>query len=89
MTQAMTSALTSALTRPPQHFPVSFAAQTCTLALHMYFLLFLARAFINTFGITQPSAQGEQRAAYFIGTLLFLIVLGMVAALAGFIFVHR
>jgi hypothetical protein len=55
----------------------------------MSFLLLIARAFINTFGITQPGPQGERRAAYFIGVLLGLIVLGMVAALIAFLSVRR
>lgn len=55
----------------------------------MGFLLLLARAFINTFGITQPSQEGERRAAWFIGTLLTLIVLGMVALTYAFLSVRR
>lgn len=51
----------------------------------MGFLLLIARSFINTFGITQPGPEGERRAAYFIGVLLALIVLGMIVALAGFL----
>ncbi|SEB81978.1 hypothetical protein [Terriglobus roseus] len=51
----------------------------------MGFLLMIARAFINTFGITQPSAQGERNMAYYIGGLLGLIVLGMIVALAAFL----
>jgi hypothetical protein len=55
----------------------------------MGFLLFLARSFINTFGITPPSPAGERNAAYFIGGLLFLIVVALVAVLAAFLSVHR
>lgn len=55
----------------------------------MGFLLFLARAFINTFGITQPGPEAERRAAYFIGTLLALIALGMVALTFAFLSVRR
>lgn len=55
----------------------------------MGFLLFIARWFINTFGITQPGPATERRAAYFIGTLLFLIVVVLIAVLAGFISIHR
>lgn len=51
----------------------------------MSLLLLLTRAFVNTFGITQPSPEGERRAAYFIGTLLLLIVLGMVVLLYAFV----
>jgi hypothetical protein len=38
-------------------------------------LLFLANAFINTFGITQPSAAAADRAAKFIATLIGLVIL--------------
>jgi hypothetical protein len=55
----------------------------------MELLLLIARSFINTFGITQPSPEGERRAAYFIGFLLTLIVLGMVGALAAFLTIRR
>ena len=55
----------------------------------MGFLLLIARSFINTFGITQPGPQGERRAAYFIGALLALIVLGMIVALAAFMSLRR
>jgi hypothetical protein len=55
----------------------------------MGFLLLIARSFINTFGITQPTPGGERRAAYFIGFLLALIVLGMVGALAAFLMIRR
>jgi hypothetical protein len=55
----------------------------------MGFLLMIARAFINTFGITQPSQKGERNIAYYIGALLGLIVLGMIAALAAFLMVRR
>ena len=49
----------------------------------------IARSFINTFGITQPGPESERRAAYFIGVLLSLIVLLMVAALGAFLSIHR
>ena len=55
----------------------------------MGFLLLVARSFINTFGITQPGPAGERRAAYFIGGLLLLIVLALIAVLAAFLSVHR
>lgn len=51
----------------------------------MAFLLLIARSFINTFGITQPTPQAERRAAYFIGVLLALIVVMMLLALAAFL----
>lgn len=34
----------------------------------------LAAAFINTFGITQPSAKGADRAAWFIAILLGMVL---------------
>ena len=55
----------------------------------MGLLLLLTRAFVNTFGITQPGPEGERRAAWFIGTLLLLIVLGMVALLYAFVSMRR
>ncbi len=55
----------------------------------MGFLLLLARSFINTFGITQPGPAGERKAAYFIGGLLMLIVVVLVAVLAAFLSIHR
>ncbi len=55
----------------------------------MGFLLLITRAFINTFGITQPSPEGERRAAYFIGGLLTLIVVGMIAVLSAFLSLRR
>lgn len=55
----------------------------------MGFLLFIARWFINTFGITQPGPAAERRAAYFIGSLLFLIVVALMFVLAGFLSLHR
>jgi hypothetical protein len=51
-------------------------------------LLGLARAFINFFGITKPGVEQERSAAWFIGVLLLLIVLGMLAALVGFLHVR-
>ena len=44
-------------------------------------LLFLANAFINTFGITQPSERAAKQAAWFIAVML-LLVLGTVATAA-------
>lgn len=38
-------------------------------------LLFLANAFINTFGITQPSERTANRAAWFIAVLLGIVLL--------------
>jgi hypothetical protein len=55
----------------------------------MPFLLMIARAFINTFGITQPGPKGERNMAYYIGGLLALIVLGMMALLTAFLTMRR
>ncbi len=49
----------------------------------MSLLYFLADAFINTFGITQPTAKARRQAAIFIGCLLLLLA-GTVAV-AGFV----
>ncbi len=49
----------------------------------MSLLYFLADAFINTFGITQPTEQTRKQAALFIGSLL-LLTLGAVAVV-GFL----
>jgi hypothetical protein len=59
------------------------------LTLPMKFLLFLAYAFINTFGITQPTPEAARRAAIYIGVLLTLIVVGILSALAGIHFFFR
>lgn len=39
---------------------------------------FLTRAFVDVFGITHPTSQQERRAAWFICSLLALIVAGVV-----------
>ena len=46
-------------------------------------LLFLANAFINTFGITQPSEEAAKRSAQFIAFLIGIVLLVMLAV-AGF-----
>ena len=50
----------------------------------MKLLRYLARVFINTFGITQPTAKEENQAAWFIGALLvgLLVVFGAVITVA-------
>jgi hypothetical protein len=40
----------------------------------------LASAFINTFGITQPTDEGRRRAAWFILGLLTFLLVAVVAA---------
>jgi ABC-type amino acid transport system permease subunit len=52
----------------------------------MKFLLFIANAFINTMGITQPSPQAANRAALFIVAML-TAVLAVVATIA-FVALH-
>jgi ABC-type amino acid transport system permease subunit len=47
----------------------------------MKFILFISNAFINTMGITQPTPQAANRAAWFIFTLL-MAVLAAVATIA-------
>jgi hypothetical protein len=44
-------------------------------------LLFLSNAFINTFGITQPTPKSASRAAWFIAGMLVLVVV-LVATVA-------
>jgi hypothetical protein len=51
---------------------------------------FLTRAFIDVFGITHPTPRQERRAAWFICTLLALILLGVAAFFLGaYRFSHR
>jgi hypothetical protein len=40
----------------------------------MKFILLIANAFINTMGITQPSPQAANRAAWFIVTMLAAVI---------------
>ena len=47
----------------------------------MKFLLIISNAFINTMGITQPSPESANRAAWFIVTML-AAVLAAVATIA-------
>ena len=42
-------------------------------------LLFLANTFINTFGITRPGPASAERAARFIGALLVVLLLLVIA----------
>lgn len=51
----------------------------------MQLFLPIARAFINVFGITQPTPAQEKQAAWFIGTLLILVLLAFIAV--GYIFI--
>jgi len=41
--------------------------------INMRPLLFLSNAFINTFGITQPTPKNEARMAWFIASMLVLV----------------
>jgi hypothetical protein len=45
-------------------------------------LLFLSNAFINTFGITQPTPKNATRTAWFIAIMLALVVV-LVATVAA------
>lgn len=49
----------------------------------MKLLLFLANAFINTFGITQPSEAAAKRASQFIAILIGIVIF-VFLAVAGF-----
>ncbi|MBE7159351.1 MAG: hypothetical protein INR62_13130 [Rhodospirillales bacterium] len=40
----------------------------------MQLLLFLSRAFIQTFGITQPTPERERRIAWMLAALMLLVV---------------
>ncbi len=51
----------------------------------MRVLYFLADAFINTFGITQPNEATRRQAAIFI---LILILLALAGAIAAFFLIH-
>ena len=50
-------------------------------AVPMRLVYFLADTFIQTFGITQPTEKARKQAAYFILSLLFLL-LGVLAGAA-------
>lgn len=54
-------------------------------------LLFLSNAFINTFGITQPTPKDQTRTAWFIATMLVVVValVAMVAALVLHLAFHH
>jgi len=49
-------------------------------------LLFLSNAFINTFGITQPSPKAANRVAWFIAALLLAVLITVVTV--GFFVIH-
>jgi hypothetical protein len=53
---------------------------------NMKFLLLISNAFINTMGITQPSPQAANRAAWFI-VIMLAVVIAAVATLA-FLAIH-
>jgi uncharacterized membrane protein len=59
--------------------PARKAAKGLTMAI-MQLLEALAGAFINTFGITQPTEQARRRASLFILGILLLVVCGLVVA---------
>ena len=41
----------------------------------MTVLVFLVHAFVNTFGITQPTPAGARRAAQYVGVVLVVLLL--------------
>ncbi|MFC6646842.1 hypothetical protein ACFQBQ_14885 [Granulicella cerasi] len=55
----------------------------------MQFLDFLASAFINTFGITQPTEKTRRHASYFILSLLVLTGVVMIVAAVTYFRVLR
>lgn len=67
---------------PPEPDTISLAWRRLDTWNTMKLLLFLANAFINTFGITQPSEEAAGRAARFIAALIGLVLL-IVVAIAG------
>jgi hypothetical protein len=54
---------------------------SATISIHhrkdMKFIQFIANAFINTMGITQPSPQAANRAAWFIVILLSAVIVAV------------
>ena len=62
----------------------SCADRTARTLAHVRLLEALAAAFINTFGITQPTAEARRRAAWFI--LGLLIVMFAVVCTVGYLF---
>ncbi len=52
----------------------------------MKFLLMISNAFINTMGITQPSPQAANRAAWFIVTMLAAVISAV--AVIAFVAIH-
>ena len=69
--------------------PVSGRSQDCLGRIDpaggrstMRLLVFLVYAFVNTFGITQPTPTGARRAARYVGGVLVIgLLLAMAAAL--------
>jgi hypothetical protein len=57
----------------------------------MKFIQFIANAFINTMGITQPSPQAANRAAWFIVILLsaVLVAVATIAIIAIHVVSHH
>ena len=73
---------------PPIRFnPINSATIAPTGHLKdVKFLLLISNAFINTMGITQPSPQAANRAAWFI-VIMLTTVLAIVATIA-FVAIH-
>ncbi|GGA66215.1 hypothetical protein GCM10011507_17230 [Edaphobacter acidisoli] len=57
----------------------------------MKILEFISNAFINTMGITKPSARGAMRAAWFIAGMLLLVLIAvtLMAALGLHLIAHH
>lgn len=56
----------------------------------MWLLEAFASAFINTFGITQPTDAGRRRAAWFIlGMLILTVLLVIAVGYAFYVAMHR
>jgi hypothetical protein len=64
------------------HKSRSFSSSDIIQLTTMRPLLFLSNAFINTFGITQPTPKSASRAAWFIAVMLGLVVV-LVATVAA------
>jgi hypothetical protein len=65
----------------PQPSPIQSGARQSLIPLQrkihlksVKFLLFISNAFINTMGITQPSPQAANRAAWFIFAMLSAVL---------------
>ena len=69
------AAIQSTVTRCVHTIPATIWLDSI-IERNMKFILLISNAFINTMGITQPSPQAANRAAWFIVTHAFLVVTG-------------